>query len=79
MDALANAVRLTFDWDTASARLALSAVTPASSSGEWPLALSAGASGDAPRIVWSQIALTTARDALQLTGAQLAFQSFGVD
>lgn len=79
MDALANAVRLTFDWDSASGRLALSAVTPAGGSGEWPLALSAGASGDAPRIVWPQIALATARDTLNLDGAQLAFQAFGVD
>ncbi|HEU4727345.1 MAG TPA: hypothetical protein VFT22_05640 [Kofleriaceae bacterium] len=78
-DAIANAVRLTFDWDTASARLALSAVAPAGGGGEWPLALAAGASGDAPRIIWAQIALTPARDRLQLTAAQLAFQLFGVD
>jgi hypothetical protein len=79
IDALANAVRLTFDWDAAAARLALSAVAPAGGPGEWPLALSAGASGDAPRVVWPQIALAPARDALHLDGAQLAFQSFGVD
>ncbi|HEU4404396.1 MAG TPA: hypothetical protein VFS43_03805 [Polyangiaceae bacterium] len=79
IEALANAVRLTFEWDATAARLALSAVAPAGGPGEWPLALSAGASGDAPRIVWPQIALSPGRDALHLDGAQLAFQSFGAD
>nr|MCU0702046.1 hypothetical protein [Myxococcaceae bacterium] len=79
IDALANAVRLTFDWDSLTERLALSAVAPAGGPGEWPLALSAGASGDAPRIVWPQIVLSPTRDALYLDGAQLAFQTFGVD
>lgn len=80
LDALANAVRLTFDWNAAAGRLELSAVAAAGAAGttgEWPLALAAGETGEPPRIVWPQIALTPARDALQLDGAQLAFQLFG--
>ncbi|HEX8825456.1 MAG TPA: hypothetical protein VF794_36430, partial [Archangium sp.] len=76
-DALTNAVRLTFDWDETSGRLALSAVSAESSSCDWPLAFSGGESGDAPRIEWSQISLAPSRDKLEIDGARLVFQLLG--
>jgi hypothetical protein len=79
VDALANAVRLTFDRDAGSGVLALSAVAAESPLGEWPLALSSGESGDAPRIEWSQLALASSREALEMDGASLVFQLFGAD
>jgi len=79
VDALANAVRLAFDRD-ASGTLALSTATPeVGTAGEWPLALSAGASGDAPRIAWTRLSLAPTGDALHVDGAQLVFQAFGAD
>lgn len=80
LDALANAVRLTFDWNAATSRLELSAVAAAGAAGttgEWPLSLATDEAGESPRILWPQLALTAARDGLQLDGAQLAFQLFG--
>jgi hypothetical protein len=77
LDALANAIRLTFDWDAAAQRLALSAVAAESPLGEWPLALSGGEAGEAPRIEWSRIALAASRDRIDLDGAVLAFELFG--
>lgn len=76
LDALANAVRLTFDRNLATGHLELSAVNAAGGAGEWPLAPTAGTAGEAPRIIWPQLTLTATRDGVQLDGAELAFQLF---
>lgn len=76
-DALANAARLVFDWSAAEGALVLSAVQAiAGATGEWPLGLSAG-EFEAPRIAWTQLALSPARDAIHVDGAALLFQAFG--
>jgi hypothetical protein len=76
---LTNAVRLTFQWDTATGQLALTGVLAESATCEWPLALSAGGAGEAPRLEWSQISLASTRDRLDFDGAKLVFQHVGAD
>jgi hypothetical protein len=78
LEALANAVKLTFEPDGSGA-LALVGVNAAGPGGDWPLGLSGGEAGDAPRIAWTQVALAPGRDALWVDGAALVFQLFGAD
>ncbi|HEX7942511.1 MAG TPA: hypothetical protein VF488_11940, partial [Gemmatimonadaceae bacterium] len=79
LDSLTNAVRLTFQWDTATSQLALAGVLAESATCEWPLAFSAGGDGEAPRLEWSQISLASTRDRLDIDGAKLVFHHVGAD
>jgi hypothetical protein len=76
---LANAVRLTFTRPTGGTTLTLSEIQAVSSEVEWPLARVGGESGDAPRIVWSQIALLPASTGLEVRDASIAFSLFEAD
>jgi hypothetical protein len=71
-----NAVRLTFTLDSATGHLALSAVALTSGTAEWPLALAGGEAGEAPRLSWKSIALTTDRAAITISDVQLGFFLF---
>jgi hypothetical protein len=78
IDELANAVRLGFDVE--GGRLALSSVQADSTAGgEWPLALSSGEAGDAPRIAWTNVSLSATRDRLDVSGAKLVFRLFDAE
>ncbi|KYF60108.1 hypothetical protein BE04_15045 [Sorangium cellulosum] len=74
MEDLRNAVRVTFE-RRGEQGLALSAIAPASSACEWPLA---GAElGDAPRLVVTQLSLSDDRHELRVEGGRLVFVLLG--
>jgi len=83
---LSNTVRLTFQAETGTGILALSAVAleaiPGENGeeqpgrGEWPLATAGGEAADAPLLTWSGASLNADRSSLRIEGGKLNFYLF---
>ncbi|HEY0734357.1 MAG TPA: LamG domain-containing protein [Herpetosiphonaceae bacterium] len=74
---LSNAVQATFV--RIAGQLTLDSLQLLAGGGEWPLALTKGEIGDAPRIVWAGVHYDRASHTLELTGAHLCFHLFGTE
>ncbi|WUI02567.1 LamG domain-containing protein [Spirillospora sp. NBC_00431] len=76
---LSNCVRLTFSTGSTGSGLSLSAVALVSDVLEWPLAVSAGEAGDAPRLRVGALALAAGGAGLTAEQVRLYFHLFKVD